>query len=328
LTAVAESADLRLFEDLHYKRRWVGRQGLFNHARVGDELAAAAAEWLLDRLESYFDFDGRMNERGEVTAKLEVGVVSVAQLADVARQDPEFQEVGALYRKDTGFDVEALVAELVTAESVPLLPVLRYKPSGLVKRQTWERTWELQRQEDAIDARTQLPPDDPRHLSESAARALKQTEVGTIAVPAKYDSKDFLTSDYWRLRGKLDVPKERWISLPHCPGADGTLAIVWAGYNHLQQARAISAYFVEIQERVGGRDDPRLIPLLGALLELLPWLVQWHNEIDPEFDLAMGDYFEGFLSDEARQLGKTLAEIRAWTPPKKQTRRRNQGDAK
>jgi len=23
-------------------------------------------------------------------------------------------------------------------------------------------------------------------------------------------------TDYWRLRGKLDVPKERWISYPHC----------------------------------------------------------------------------------------------------------------
>jgi len=31
----------------------------------------------------------------------------------------------------------------------------------------------------------------------------------------------------------------------------------------------------------------------------------------------MGDYFEGFVNEEARNLGKTLAEIKAWTPPKK-----------
>ena len=88
----------------------------------------------------------------------------------------------------------------------------------------------------------------------------------------------------WRLRGKLDVPKERWISFPHCAGPDGTLVIAWAGYDHLQLAKAISTYYVDIQERLGGRDDPRLIPLLACLIELLPWLKQWHNEPDATFD--------------------------------------------
>jgi hypothetical protein len=31
----------------------------------------------------------------------------------------------------------------------------------------------------------------------------------------------------------------------------------------------------------------------------------------------MGDYFEGFVNEEARNLGKTLAEIKAWVPPRK-----------
>ena len=61
-------------------------------------------------------------------------------------------QVAELYRGHAGFDVHALVAELVEAESVPFLPVLRYKASGLRKREIWERTWELQRREDAIDA--------------------------------------------------------------------------------------------------------------------------------------------------------------------------------
>ena len=127
---------------------------------------------------------------------------------------------------------------------------------------------------------------------------------------------DFLKSHYWRLRGKLDVPKERWVSFPHCEGQDGTLVIAWAGYDHLQLARAISTYYVDIQERLGGRDDPRLTPLLACLIELLPWIKQWHNDPDPAFDgMRMGDYFEGFIQDEARQMGKTLAEIRAWQPP-------------
>ena len=28
----------------------------------------------------------------------------------------------------------------------------------------------------------------------------------------------------------------------------------------------------------------------------------------------MGDYFEGFIQEEARQLGKTVPEIKAWEP--------------
>ena len=97
--------------------------------------------------------------------------------------------------------------------------------------------------------------------------------------------------------------------------------IAWAGYDHLQLAKAISAHYVDIQERIGGRDDPRLIPLLASLIEQLPWLKQWHNEVDPEYNMAMGDYFEGFVQEEARGLGKTLDEIRAWQPPETKRRR-------
>ena len=68
-------------------------------------------------------------------------------------------QVAELYRGHAGFDVHALVAELVEAESVPFLPVLRYKASGLRKREIWERTWELQRREDAIDADGGRHPD-------------------------------------------------------------------------------------------------------------------------------------------------------------------------
>ena len=100
------------------------------------------------------------------------------------------------------------------------------------------------------------------------------------------------------------------MSFPHCEGEDGTLMVAWAGYDHLQLARAISAYYVDVQERLGGRDDPRLVPLLACLIELLPWLKQWHNEVDPEFGVPMGDYFEGFLQEESRNLGLTLDEIR------------------
>jgi hypothetical protein len=114
-------------------------------------------------------------------------------------------------------------------------------------------------------------------------------KVGKIPVPPKYQSKDFLKTDFWRLRGGLDVPKERWVSYPGCErGADGSLVIAWAGWNHLQQATAMAAYYLEMKDNEGWEPE-RLQPLLAGLLELVPWLEQWHNEVDPAYGERMGD---------------------------------------
>lgn len=300
--------NIGLIEQPEYKRRW-------NTEPWDSQLERALRTWLLGQMESYFDFDGRMNDEGKSTAKLDIALVSAARLADVARQDADFMQVGELYRDDPAFDVQKLVEELVEAESVPLLPVLLYKDTGLRKRAEWERTWELQREEDRLMPRRQDTKEKEQELSAPAPWR-------EIPIPPKYISIDFQSSTYWRLRGKLDVPKERWVSFPHCEGDDGTLMIAWAGYDHLQLARAISAYYVEVQERLGGRDDPRLVPLLACLIDLLPWLKQWHNDVDPEFGLPMGDYFEGFIQEEARQMGKTLDQLKAWEPAKKTARRK------
>ena len=135
---IESDPNIRLIEQPEYKRRW-------NTEPWESQLERALRGWLLDRLESYFDFDGRMNDEKLPTARLPKSLTSVGKLADVARQDNEFLQVGELYRDDdAAFDVAKLVAELVEAESVPHLPVLRYKPSGLVKRAEWEKTWDLQ----------------------------------------------------------------------------------------------------------------------------------------------------------------------------------------
>jgi hypothetical protein len=340
IDAIKESSELKMIEEPHYKRRWIGRQGLFNHTKNKDDLDLACEQWFLLRLESYFDFDDRMTVVGDTSTEPamnamplgDIAMYTVARLADAARRDPQFMEVGELYRNDAAFDVQSLVEELVAAESVPHLPILRYKDSGLRKRAEWEKTWDLQRREDAMSGQlsvisAQLKAEkvekkNPALQAEFDRLTTENRQLTTsIPVPPKYISADFISTGgarYWSLRGKLDVPKERWISFPHCEGPDGALVICWAGYDHLQQAQAISAYYVRVQTEFGGSDDPRLIPLLASLIELLPWLAQWHNEPNANFDgLRMGDYFEGFTIEEARNLGKTLAEIKAWVPPKK-----------
>ena len=51
MRAIKEIPGAGVIEDPHYKRRWIGRQGLFNHAARSDELRDACKGWLLARLE-------------------------------------------------------------------------------------------------------------------------------------------------------------------------------------------------------------------------------------------------------------------------------------
>lgn len=319
IEVIETNPQIALIKQPQCKRRW-------NSEPWDSQVERALRGWLLDRLEAYFDFDGRMNDDGKPTAKVSIGLLSVARLADLARADAQFMEAAEVYRDRPDFDVASLVAELVEAESVPLLPILRYKSSGLDKRDAWERTWELQRQEDAIDGR--IGKEGPDGLTEDQARRLKQERIGDIPKPPTFTKNDFQNANYWRLRGKLDVPKERWASFPLCEGEDQSLVIAWAGYDHLQLAQAIAKYFADVEQR-GGSDDPRLVPLLACLQELVPWLKQWHNEVDPTYGYRLGDYFESFVDDEARNLpreggrtGWTVEEIKAWQPPRKAGRRR------
>jgi hypothetical protein len=301
----------------------------------------ALRTWLLDRLEDPRFWDAT-----------DPRIVTTRGLADATRADAEFQSVAELYVGCAGFDLEGLVAELAAAESVPFLAALRYSETGLRKRADWEATWEKQRAEDAIDAELSARRDDflpaawsrqnARGESEAAeayaarmaaglgaetvqnaadaaiaaeAKRRKAAEVGDIPVPPKYRTPDFQSASFWGLRGGLDVPKERFVSFPHCArDADPSLPILWAGHDHLARARALASLYVERRD-TDGWPSARLLPMLAGLLELVPWLRQWHNDIDAETGLRMGDYFAGFIEEETRERGLTIDDLRSWTPP-------------
>lgn len=285
---IRSTSALRIIEDPHYKRRWIGRQGLFNHGARADEFRDALVAWMLDRLESSH-LSLADTDLPQIT--------TVNRLADSVHADAEFMQIASLYAGHADFDLAKIVGELVAAESVPFLPSLRYKETGLRKRAQWEDTWVHQRREDDGE------------------------NVGKIPVPPRYEAKDFLRSDFARLRGPLDVPKERWVSYPGCErGADTSLPIAWAGWNHLRQATALAAYYLEMKDNEGWQPG-RLRPLLAGLLELVPWLEQWHNELDPAYGERMGTYYRGFLNEEARGLGFTLDDLRTWKPSVTGTKR-------
>ncbi len=245
----------------------------------------------------------------------EAQLQTCAQLAERARHDTYFQQIAALYTGSDTFDAQTLVSELVATDQVPQFASGRYKPKAMAKFRAWQETWDKQRMEDAIDARTALEPSDPDYLDEAAAQALRSEQVGNIPLPPKYGQADFRKPSYWPLRGKLDVPKERFFSLPGCekPG-DGTLVIGWAGLDHLQRAQSIAAWYLDRKEQ-DAWDAEQLMPMLVALDELIPWLKQWHNDLDPEYGERLGDYYEAFLLEELRQLNISRDDLREWEMP-------------
>ena len=302
MDAIKNIKEIRVIENPHYKRRWVGRQGLFNKAARADELKTACKEWLLDRMENHY-------------LKHDNELITCAGLSDRVRIDDDFNKVAAHYTGNDLFDIQKLVVDLVATESIPQMAPARYKPSGITKFRAWQETWDKQRAEDAIDARTELPEDHGDYLSKDAAEEMKQQQIGNIPVPPRYANKDFTKAAYWPLRGKLDVPKERFFSLPACEkSGDSTPVIGWAGMNHLQRATAIVVWYQDRKE-VDGFSKEQLMPMLVAIDELIPWLKQWHNELDPEYELKMGDYYESWLLEELKELDIARGELLSWVPP-------------
>jgi hypothetical protein len=195
----------------------------------------------------------------------------------------------------------------------------------LEKRAEWEKVWELQRREDAIDALCDLPDHDPQRLTPERANVRKKVEVGDIAVPPKYARTDFRRGEYWSLRGKLDVPKERFISYALAErGSDPTPVIGWAGWDHLERARALAAYLTRLRTDEAWEAE-RLTPLVAGLQELLPWLYQWHDEYDSSLGASTADAYASFLSSQLTELGLTTEDLAGWRPseqPRGRRRRR------
>jgi hypothetical protein len=412
--AIQKNKNLNLIERPEYKRRW-------NTEPWAKRQQEALRQWLLTRLETYFHDADRMvtaSDEAATAAKLEQiravrarfaaggepRLATTRQLAAAAATDPKWMEAAAVYTGRPDFDVPKLVEDLVLAESVPALPADRYKAPGLRKRVEWERTWELQREEDRIDAKREslerkiegridavlaeresdLParieikraqldkaerdfhaefgrdreydPKRPYHAREGTSmdpsRGILELDLRQIArdldsleselsrerksirtndaeirpwleaidqlpkkpdipVPPKYGSGDFAKTSYWKLRGKLDVPKERWILYPGAEGGyDTSPVIAWAGWDHAQQAQALAGYYQQAKDTWGWTPD-RLVPLLAALKDLLPWLHQWHAEIDPRFRQKLSTIYEQFYQSERQSLRLTEGEIEA-----------------
>ncbi|HXL95675.1 MAG TPA: BREX-2 system adenine-specific DNA-methyltransferase PglX [Streptosporangiaceae bacterium] len=271
--AILTNPSLRLLEKPEYKRRWESE----SWAKQQDR---ALRDWLLARLEDerfWFDAQGRPSPR------------SIAQLADDVARDADTVSVLALREGRPDVPVTQSLIRLVEDEAIPYLAAWRYKDSGLRKREAWETTWMLQRRQDAGEA------------------------VDPIGLPPEYENSDYRRPAYARMRGKLDVPKERFILYPDAGReTDPTALLGWAGWDHAQQSLALARIIGDREK--DGWDDDRLIPLVAGLAELQPWVEQWHAEVDPSYGVSLAAFCREQLGTRAAQVGKTLDELGAWRP--------------
>lgn len=270
---IESNRSIGMIERPEYKRRWA--------TEGWDAMQEKALRsWLLDRMESrdlWFDDNTQPQ------------ILTLSRLTDRLSADADFVSVAALYAPHA--DLAKVIADLITDEHVPFLAAMRYKPSGLKKRADWEHVWELQRQEDA------MPDGHEKNLFRDS-----------IPVPPKYTSADFLRLSYWQARGKLGVPKERFISYGSVNVATPEL-YGWAGWDHREQAMAIAIHLAE-----HSLSTEEITPFLAGLLELQPWLDQWHSEEDPNYGISPAAFLSGDRRTMQGEHGLTDDDLRNWRP--------------
>lgn len=271
LDLMASDNSIKLLEAPEYKRRWA--DDLWE-----DKVHEALGDWLLTRLETpelWRRSDGMAQPR------------TIRELAAQVETDPDLADVLSvlpLWSTRRGATVEKMLDDLLKGEAVPYVASLRYKKRGFAKRAEWEATWDAQRREDAGEITAEQVP-----------------------VPPNYSSADMVPV-VWKHRGKLDVPKERFISYPGAsPEGDSTLLLGWAGWNDLDKGLAIFSTFADRADE--DADTETLAGILAGLVEILPWIKQWHNDLDPQYNLKMGDYLEAQLAEAARSLSIPVEDI-------------------
>ncbi|MGW6057536.1 BREX-2 system adenine-specific DNA-methyltransferase PglX [Streptomyces sp. NPDC055189] len=278
---ITSRMDIALIERPECKRRWASDPWEKKEKE-------ALRTWLLDRCEDeklWFGLRDGMRQPRTLT---------VSQLADVLRQDANVQAVAELYAADhlgkRDATLATVLADVIATEHVPYLAAMRYKDSGLRAREQWENVWELQREED----RTGKP-------------------LG-IPVPPKYASGDFLRTSYWSHRGKLDIPKERFISyLGASPDSDPTLLLGWAGWDHKDQVQALVNLINDRTDK-DSWEAPRLAPLLAGIQEIMPWVHQWHGQHDEEWGGTPAEEYQMFLDEQGTKYGLSADDLKAWRP--------------
>ncbi len=235
--AIEASPDLQLIESPLNKRPWRDTDKNIAEPKYRkDKDTSDLREWLLEWTERW--------------CRTRDAAFTLPQLASALQSIPIVAKALEALSGRRDFAIEVMILQLFEPQAMPAHPYHVYTDDGLQVRRTWEETWDIQRQEDA------------------------GVDVGEIPVPPVYSQGSrgkpthFLRTAYWKLRGKLDVPKERFIAFTEVPGADGNATLYgWAGWTPLQRIRVILALDEDLEDREVPLEDR--IALLDSAWRLL-----------------------------------------------------------
>jgi hypothetical protein len=184
-------------------------------------------------------------------AKGRTKVFSLNQLCAELQGDQMVLCAAEFLEERRDYSLDRVVERVLRATAVPNHPFHVYTDSGLAKRAAWESAWAAQRSADA--GGSSVAAADPPEYSQGS----------------RGKSTDFLRTEYWQHRGRLDVPKERFIAFSEVPGRTGTETYyAWAGWTPAQRLKAILTVDEELEDSgipLGDR-----IGLLDSAWRLLP----------------------------------------------------------
>jgi hypothetical protein len=280
--SLLEREGIRLMETCEFKRQWRDTEQNFDQAEFRRTVEASwLIDWVAEAIERWLSTSSGVVSELQIETALGSGATGLTLQA---------------FADFLGCSLRELIRKPLSHEAVPYLAALRHTESGMEKRAAWERTWELQRRQDA----------------------------GTAALapaPPSYELNDYRSAVTWQLRHKLDIPKERFIAYPGCESdKDAAPLYGWAGWDDLEQTRALVTLYLE--RRDGERwTKERLLPMLAGVAELMPWVKQWHPASSGHHGLELGEDLATFVQRECERLGVTPRELMAWRPPRARRKR-------
>jgi hypothetical protein len=230
VSLIENDSTLSMLEAPEYKRKW-------EPTAWNQDVKDAAFSWLAARVEAV------VAQRGHA--------LSLPQIVAAIQDDARLLAIAALYQERRDVDLGGLVGEIMGAGSVPSHRFHIYTESGLTKRAAWEEVWQLQRREDAGEKVPSFP-------------TLPEYSQGS-----RGKSSDFLRTEYWQIRGRLDVPTERFVAFTEVPRRSGVETLYgWAGWTDQQHMKAILAIDEELEDASVPLGDR--IGLLDSAWRLLP----------------------------------------------------------
>ncbi|WP_454198475.1 BREX-2 system adenine-specific DNA-methyltransferase PglX [Nocardia sp. Marseille-Q1738] len=282
IDAIESYRAIVIVERPEYKRRWASEPWEKREEQ-------ALRTWLLDRCEDerlWFEHrKGVMHPRPR----------TIDQLATALGADAAVCSVAALYAsRHLGVPETTLrdvLAAILINEHVPYVGALRYKESGLRKRAQWEQVWQLQRSEDRTGQALGIP------------------------VPPKFSASDFRHPSYWSHRGKLDIPRERFVSYPDLATKEKSLLLGWSGWNDTDRVHVLLD-LVGMLQRQPRPSAYQIAPLLVGIQELIPWVRQWEGLADPGRGLDYVGQYQRELDSLRIAFGLSPHDLSSWRPQK------------